>query len=90
MLFSNLALLALIPAALADWGNLCSSPRKAKVTIGNGQPGVHGELIFYQAAWSDVVSLTGTVSSVNRVLVLPCRPTRPPPRPTCYYSFISR
>lgn len=64
MLFSQLAILALVPAALADWGNLCSSDRKAKVLIGNGQPGVSGELTFFQSAWSDVVTLTGTVSSL--------------------------
>lgn len=62
MLFSKLALFALVPAAFADWGNLCSSDRKAKVLIGNGPSGVTGELIFFQRAWSDVVTLTGTVS----------------------------
>jgi hypothetical protein len=62
MLFSKIALLALVPAAFADWGNLCSSDRKAKVLIGNSAAGVSGELIFFQRAWSDVVTLTGTVS----------------------------
>ncbi|BEI85730.1 hypothetical protein CcaverHIS002_0600170 [Cutaneotrichosporon cavernicola] len=64
MLFSNLALLALVPAALADWGNLCSSDRKAKVIIGGGPSGLAGELFFNQRAWSDVVTLTGTISGV--------------------------
>ncbi|CAK9781748.1 Cu-Zn superoxide dismutase [Cutaneotrichosporon oleaginosum] len=65
MLLSNLALLSLVPAAFADWGNLCSSDRKAKVLIGNGQAGVSGELIFFQRAWSDVVTLTGQISGAT-------------------------